>query len=117
MSWWNRSHAGDAVNLRADWLHGWPAERSSPQSSHVDGELDRPIGTHAKIRERLGYDSTGFGSQLRICKRAGCSVAEVTHEKKELESVQTKMENPCVNSGSQEVNGIDNGRVDRRGRP
>jgi hypothetical protein len=40
-------------------------------------------------------------------------VAEVTREKKELEPVQTKMENPCVNSESPEVIGIDSGRVDR----
>jgi hypothetical protein len=112
VGWWaGRRRAGGSVGLRADRLHGGPRLRvpTSIASSLVKSEHTFAVRHERRAwpgRSRVSSPAPEFAILIR--KRAGCSVAEVPQKKKELDSVQTKMENPCVNSGSQVVNGIDN---------
>lgn len=112
VGWWaGRRRAGGSVGLRADRLHGGPRLRvpTSKASPLVKSEHTFAVRHERRAwpgRSRVSSPAPEFAILVR--KRAGCSVAEVPQEKKELDSVQTKMENPCVNSGSQVVNGIDN---------
>jgi hypothetical protein len=83
-------------------MANWIAQSERKPKEYVKGlATTRPDGVASYGICNLGHNG------------AGSSVASVTHEKRELEPVQTKMENPCVNSGSPKVKGNDNGRVDQ----